>query len=124
MLRSTFGRFVTGFHAFATDAEYKTKVAEVLFELADDLSAKYEKLGDEFAVDAQEESLLLAANGRQFLLSRQTPSRQIWFAAPLSGSIKFDYDNVARNWIDHKQPTVDIKTSLEREIDALLARLK
>jgi frataxin len=124
MLTLGFSRFITGFHAFANDGEYKAKVAEILFDLADHFSAKYEKLGDEFAVDAQEESLLLATKGRQFLLSRQTPSRQIWFSAPLSGSLKFDYDNVAQNWIDHKQPSIDLKSSLEKEIESVLARIK
>jgi frataxin-like iron-binding protein CyaY len=124
MIVSGFRRFLTGFQAFANDSEYKSKVAEILFDLGDHFAAKYEKLGDGFSVDAQEDSLLLATRGRQFLLSRQTPSRQIWFASPISGSIKFDYDNVAGHWIDHKQPAVDIRSSIEHEIEALFTRAK
>jgi frataxin len=124
MLSRLFPRFVCGFQAFKNDAEYKTKVSEILFELGDHLTSKYEHLGDDMSIDVEEESLLLAAKGRQFLLSRQTPSRQIWFSSPISGSVKFDYDDVVQRWVDHKQPTNDIKSLLERDIDAVISPIK
>ena len=82
-------RSLRGFNAFKNDSDFKEKVADIFYDLADQFSAKYESMGDSFLVDAQDESLALTAKQKQILLSRQTPSHQIWVATPLSGSLPF-----------------------------------
>jgi frataxin len=122
MLAPLFRRFLTGFSAFKNDGDFKAKVAEIFFDLGDSLAAKYESRVPDFVADAQEESLSVTASGSQFLLSRQTPSRQIWVASPISGSAKFDFNSDTGSWVDAKQPTIDLRAFLQGDIDVLLTK--
>ncbi len=40
-------------------------------------------------------------DGRQFVINRHTPSRQIWLSSPLSGAGHFSFQENGR-WIDSK----------------------
>jgi frataxin len=122
MLASTFRRLLTGFGAFKNDGEFKAKVSEIFFDLSERLTAKYESRVTDFVADAQDESLSVTASGSQFLLSRQTPSRQIWLASPVSGSIKFDFNSDTGSWVDAKQPAIDLGSIVQSEIEIVLAK--
>jgi frataxin-like iron-binding protein CyaY len=120
MLACLTRRFVAGFAAFKNDAEFKTKAAEVFYALGDSLAAAYESRVPDFAVDAQDDSLSVVAGGRQFLLSRQGPSRQIWLASPTHGSVKFDFDGDLGKWIDCKRPTVELQAFVQEDIGRVI----
>lgn len=111
-----FARFLTGFNAFQNEAEFKAKVADAMYDLADYFSAKYESKGDEFIVDAQDDSLSMNIKGYQILASRQTPSRQIWVATPVSGSLKFDYDSDKQAWVETKNTSMILTDCLQKEV--------
>lgn len=112
----SFARFVKGFNAFQNEAEFKAKVADAMYDLADYFSAQYESQGDDFIVDAQDDSLSLSLKGYQILASRQTPSRQIWVATPISGSLKFDYDNDKQIWVETKNNNMVLHDCLQKEV--------
>jgi frataxin len=38
-------------------------------------------------------------NNGTFIVSRQTPSRQLWLSSPVSGPWHFTYDNEKDDWI-------------------------
>jgi frataxin len=121
MLAPLFRRHLTGFNAFKNDGEFKAKVAEIFFDLGDSLAAKYESRSPDFAADAQDESLSVTASGSRFLLSRQTPSRQIWLASPISGSVKFDFNGDTGSWVDARRPAIDLRSFVQSDIEMVLA---
>jgi frataxin-like iron-binding protein CyaY len=109
-------RFVTGSQAFKTDGEFKAKVAEVFYALGDLLSAQYESRSPDFSVDAQDDSLSVVASGKQFLLSRQGPNRQIWLSSPRNGSVKFEFDTDSGKWIDEKRPSIELNAFVLEDV--------
>ena len=112
--------FAKGIAAFSNDGEFKSKVADTFYDLADFFSAKYEKLGDSFIIDAQDDSLSFHTQKHDILCSRQTPNRQIWVSSPVSGSLKFEYDSNKEKWIDTKDEKLDINQSLLNEVEKTL----
>lgn len=63
-------------------------------------------------LDLQEGILTIETeSGHSFVISRHEPSRQIWFASPLSGGLHFDYCHDTQAW----------KLSDGRTLKALLA---
>jgi frataxin len=58
-------------------------------------------------------------SGRQFVVNKHGPSRQIWLSSPLSGGLHFDYDETAKEWtlVDGRR----LETLLKAEIETLLA---
>jgi frataxin-like iron-binding protein CyaY len=120
MLTSIVRSFAIGFNAFKTDGEFKAKAAEVFYAIGDLLTAKYESVISDFAVDAQDDSLTINAAGKQFLLSRQGPARQIWVASPRQGSVKFDFDTDEEKWIDQKRPTVELSEFVQADVEGVI----
>ncbi len=41
---------------------------------------------------------LLTESGKTFILSKQTPLRELWLASPVSGGLHFAYDEAAQRW--------------------------
>ncbi len=58
-------------------------------------------------------------SGRQFVINRHGPSRQIWLSSPLSGGLHFDYDEQQKAWVLADGRRLD--TLLQAEIETLLA---
>lgn len=115
-----FLRFAKGFNAFKTDTEFKERAADAFFSLADQISAKYESMGDDVIIDVQDEAMAVTVKRQQILASRQTPSRQIWVAGPISGSLKFDFDTDKEQWIEHRDPASELGTCLNKEVETIL----
>ena len=38
------------------------------------------------------------ASGKQYLISKHLPSRQLWVSSPISGGLHFSYDKVTDSW--------------------------
>ena len=119
---NNFSRFIRGFNAFKTEYSFKETAADTLYDLSDYFTTKYDKMGENFLMDVTDEYLKMAYAGKEFLISRQTPSRQIWISSPISGSLKFDYDTEKKGWVDHKKPEVMIKTELSDELEAAFGK--
>jgi frataxin-like iron-binding protein CyaY len=121
MLGCVTRRVITGFAAFKNDGEFKTKAAEVFYAIGDLLAGDYESRVADFAVDAQDDSLSVVAGGKQFLLSRQGPARQIWLSSPRHGSVKFDFDTDLGKWVDHKRPTVELQAFVQEDVAGVIS---
>lgn len=54
-------------------------------------------------------------SGRQFVVNRQIPTRQLWLSSPISGGLRFDYDETSQNWAlsDGRRLDTMLKTDLQ-----------
>ena len=59
------------------------------------------------------------ASGRQFVINKHGPSKQIWLSSPLSGGLHFDYDEGVQGWALADGRRLD--TLLQAEMETLLA---
>lgn len=57
-------------------------------------------------------------SGKQFVLNRQIPTRQIWLSSPLSGGLRFDYDEDEQAWVLQDGRRLD--TLLKADLETLL----
>lgn len=58
-----------------------------------------ETLGDD--VDAELRGGILTLeldDGRQYVINRHAPTRQLWLSSPVSGAAHFDYHEATRSW--------------------------
>jgi frataxin len=53
--------------------------------------------------------------GKQFVINRQVPARQIWLSSPLSGGLRFDYQENEKIWAlaDGRRLDTVLKADLE-----------
>lgn len=49
-------------------------------------------------IDLEQGILTIEAGGRQFVISRHAPSRQLWLSSPLSGGLHFSSSQGGRDW--------------------------
>ncbi len=49
-------------------------------------------------IDLQEGILMLEARNKEFIVSKHSPSQQIWLSSPLSGGLHFDPADAGRDW--------------------------
>ena len=108
------------FARFVNDAEFKAHTAEMFYSLADRFSDEFEKKNVSANIDVQDDYLSVQVPNGSFLLNRQTPSHQIWYSSPISGSMKFDYDADANKWFEHKAPTIELLQQFEKELQAAI----
>ena len=63
------------------------------------LQAQIEEALDEIDVELRGGILTLELDdGRQYVINKHTPNRQIWLSSPLSGAAHFAYDAQGRVW--------------------------
>jgi frataxin len=56
-----------------------------------------------------------------FVVSRQTPSRQLWLSSPVSGPWHYTYDHVSKNWICTKGQ-LNFFERMENELSQVLGQ--
>jgi frataxin len=72
--------------------------------LADPLLARLnttleEALGDEAEVDLRGGILTIELeDGRQYVVNKHAPTRQVWLSSPVSGAAHFEYDAASATW--------------------------
>ena len=113
---SLFSRSLRGFNAFSTDNIFKSIAADTIYNLCDKISEKYENKNETLDVDVADDYLKVNMKGKEYLISRQTPTRQIWVSSPQSGSLKYDYDNKTKKWYDHKNDKIELEKYLLEEM--------
>src|SRR5262245_32674349 len=58
-----------------------------------------ETLGDDVDVELRGGILTLELeDGRQYVINKHAPTRQVWLSSPVSGAAHFDYDEAAKSW--------------------------
>lgn len=63
-------------------------------------------------------TLTIEATGKQFVVSRHSPSRQLWLSSPISGGLHFIYDEATGDWRCNGRPLTEL---LLAECEALIA---
>jgi iron donor protein CyaY len=85
-----------------------------LMHLFDQLEDAFER-GDFEELDLQGGILTIETlHGQTLLLSKHTPSCQLWLASPISGGLHFDYDETEQEWL--LSDGTHLKTILAREM--------
>jgi frataxin len=85
------------------------------------LGVMVEALDEEDILEVEQASGMLTIelpSGRQFVLNRQIPTRQIWLSSPLSGGLRFDYDEGEQQWALADGRRLD--TLLKADVETLL----
>lgn len=82
------------------DAHFHAIAAATLVHISDQLEQAYDN-GDLDELDYDEGAGILSiitADGRTFILSKHSPSHQLWLASPLSGGLHFEYHTAKACW--------------------------
>jgi iron donor protein CyaY len=104
-----------------SDTAYAALSNATLNRLADGLEASDED--GVLEVELLSGTLTIALpSGQQFLVNRHTPSQQIWLSSPLSGGLRFDYDESAQAWVLADGRRLD--TLLKAELETLLGEME
>ena len=62
-------------------------------------------------------TITLEDSGRQFVVSKHSPSRQLWLSSPVSGGVHFSYDAEVARWLAGGR---ELTRMLSEEIHTLL----
>lgn len=75
-----------------------------------------EELGDRIDVDVQGGILTLELpDGRQYVINKHAPNRQIWLSSPVSGAAHFDYSE-AKQWVSTREAGRTLDQILTEEL--------
>jgi frataxin len=82
------------------------------------LAGMIEVLDSEDVLEVEQSSGMLSIelpSGKQFVINRQIPARQIWLSSPLSGGLRFDYNEEDQSWglADGRRLDTLLKADLE-----------
>jgi frataxin len=65
------------------------------------ISASLETADDEGLLDIEHEGGIITItlhSGKQYVINKHAPSKQIWLSSPVSGAHHFSYDETMQNW--------------------------
>ncbi len=101
-----------------SEAQFHAVANATLLHIYDQLEPAFdEELLDELEYDEGTGILTIALpDGRTFILSKHTPSGQLWWASPISGGLHFHYHDGTREWqLDDERRLKDvIRQELEK----------
>lgn len=79
------------------EAQFETLAQEILEDFLDKIE---DVLGDDVEADLEGGILSVELeDGRQFLLNKHAPNRQLWLSSPISGALHFGYSD-ENTWQD------------------------
>lgn len=108
--------------AFHSDEEFIAKTIDLFYQLADIFSTKYEMPDKDLIIDVKGDSLdIYIPDNSGICVTRQTATRQVWVASPISGSLKFEYDSENNCWFATKDFQLEIVKSLDNEVTRILS---
>ncbi len=86
------------------------------------LTGMVEAMDEEDLLEIEQSSGMLTIDlpsGKQFVINRQIPTQQIWLSSPLSGGLRFDYDEDEKIWVlkDGRRLDTLLKADLEMLLD-------
>lgn len=77
------------------------EILETLFDALDDA------IGDNADVDLEGSILTIELDdGRQYVINKHAPSREIWVSSPVSGAAHYAYDLEAGAWVSTRDASV------------------
>lgn len=79
------------------ESRFETLADETLHRFMDAIDAA---LGDVLDVDLENGILKIELDdGRQYVINKHAPNRQIWLSSPVSGAAHFGYDAASGGWV-------------------------
>jgi frataxin len=65
------------------------------------ICAALEKADEKGFVEMEEtgEMVSIVAGGKEFIVSKHVPTRQLWLSSPMSGGLHFSYDEAKKDWL-------------------------
>lgn len=103
-----------------TETEYLKLVAQAFQKIMDVLEHA-DSAGD---IDVEESAEVISIeleNGKQFIVNRHIPTRQIWLSSPKSGAHHFVYDSVSEKWKTATNELIEtIKTDIRELADIVI----
>lgn len=99
-----------------TETAFTARADETLQDLMDRID---EDLGDILDVDMQNGILTLESeDGRQFVINKHGPNKQIWMSSPVSGAAHFDYDPDSETWVASRDGS-ELRSRLAADLKSL-----
>lgn len=95
-----------------------TLLADAMLNRLVDLMEAYDEDGQLETELADGVLSIVLPSGRQFMVNRHTPTRQLWLSSPLSGGLHFDYNEADKLWELADGRRLD--TLLKAEVETLL----
>ncbi|WP_142848303.1 iron donor protein CyaY [Telmatospirillum sp. J64-1] len=94
------------------ESSFHTIADHFLSEIADRIE---DALGDDLDVELQGGILTIELeDGRQFIVNKHAPNRQVWLSSPVSGAWHFGYQD--GRWIATKDASVELRELLGQEL--------
>jgi len=65
------------------------------------ITQKLEKADEDGVIELEMEGGMVTIaleSGKQFIVSKHAPTRQLWLSSPLSGGLHFSYDEAQKDW--------------------------
>jgi frataxin len=94
------------------ESAFETKANHLLRDLA----LHFENLLPDAEVDFEGGVLTVELeNGRQYVLNKHAPTRQIWLSSPLSGASHYGFDEASASWKNTRGGD-DLIALLDKEI--------
>ena len=97
-------RTCAGFSSDAANDE-NVKFHKLADELLGNLQDAVEAWGEDYDVEdfdfSHEDGVVTIQMGRHgtYVLNKQAPNRQIWMSSPVSGPLRYDYDEGKKSWV-------------------------
>lgn len=96
------------------EADFHKHADEMLQALVEALD---HGIGDVADVDLQGGVVTVAFDdGRQYVINKHAPTRQLWLSSPVSGAWHFAWDGEGARWRSTRDPAVDLKGLIGGEI--------
>lgn len=94
------------------EPRFATLADATLGRIAD---AVEDAIGDTADVELQHGILTISlTGGRQYVINKHAPNRQIWLSSPVSGAVHFDWRD--GDWISTRDPAVELIAVLAGEL--------
>lgn len=88
--------------------EFEALAAETLETLFDALE---DAIGDAVDVDLEGSILTIELeDGRQYIINKHAPSREIWVSSPVSGAAHYRFEREAGAWVSTRDGSVMMET--------------
>lgn len=73
------------------------------------INASLETADDEGLLEIEHNGVttITLNNGKQYVINKHAPSRQIWVSSPISGASHFSYDEATQSWQTKEGTTLE-----------------
>ncbi|CAN0379455.1 unnamed protein product [Laminaria digitata] len=59
---------------------------------------------------------IIVSDRGTWVINKQSPNRQIWWSSPISGPMRFEYDEDGERWVNTRDGKTDLRSILSAEM--------